>query len=87
MCRYRIFAYFILFFYTMVPLKKKNVERSLARPRFILRSAYHLHGNFGEKFANSTENLGRFGKNGKKVIPQKVLLFVQKISTGMNRSI
>ena len=33
------------------------------------------------------ENLGRFGKNGKKVIPWKVLLFLRKISTGMNPSI
>ena len=36
---------------------------------------------------NGTENFGRFGKNGKKVIPRKVLLFFRKISTGMNRSI
>ena len=91
-------------------------------------SAYHLYGNFVEKFpsngtgiflapktgtglsctiykipvifrflstcslalviqTNGTENFGRFGKNGKKVIPRKVLLFFRKISTGMNRSI
>ena len=31
---------------------------------------------------NGTENFGRFGKNGK-----KVLLFFRKTSTGMNRSI
>ena len=30
---------------------------------------------------------GRFGKNGKKVIPRKVLLFFRKISTGMSHSI
>ena len=36
---------------------------------------------------NGTENFGRFGKNGKKVIPRKVLLFFRKISTGMNQSI
>ena len=36
---------------------------------------------------NGTENFGRFGKNGKKGIPQKVLLFFRKIFTGMNRSI
>ena len=36
---------------------------------------------------NGTENFGRFGKNGKKVIPRKVLLFFWKISTGMNRPI
>ena len=36
---------------------------------------------------NGTENFGRFGKNGKKVIPRKILLFLRKISTGMNRSI
>ena len=36
---------------------------------------------------NGTENFGRFGKNGKKVIPRKVLLFFRKISTGMNHSI
>ena len=34
-----------------------------------------------------TENFGRFGKNGKKVIARKVLLFFRKIPTGMNRSI
>ena len=37
--------------------------------------------------ANGTENFGRYGKNGKKVIPRKILLFLRKISTGMNRSI
>ena len=36
---------------------------------------------------NGTENFGHFGKNRKKVIPQKVLLIFHKISTGMNRSI
>ena len=36
---------------------------------------------------NGTENFGRFGKKGKKVIPRKVLLFFRKISTGMSRSI
>ena len=36
---------------------------------------------------NGTENLCRFGKSGKKVIPRKVLLSFRKISTGMNRSI
>ena len=36
---------------------------------------------------NGTENFGRFGKNGKKVILWKVLLFSRKISTRMNRSI
>ena len=36
---------------------------------------------------NGTQNVGRFHKNGKKVIPRKVLLFFQKISTGMNSSI
>ena len=35
---------------------------------------------------NGTENFGRFGENGK-VIRRKVLLFLRKISTGMNRSI
>ena len=34
-----------------------------------------------------TENFGRFGKNRKKVIPQKVLLIFHKISTRMNSSI
>ena len=34
-----------------------------------------------------TENFGRFGKNGKKVIPRMVLPFIWKISTGMNFSI
>ena len=36
---------------------------------------------------NGTENFGRFGKNGRKLIPRKVLLFFRKISTRMNRSI
>ena len=36
---------------------------------------------------NGTENFCLFGKNGKKVIPQKALLFFRKISTGINRSI
>ena len=36
---------------------------------------------------NGTKNFRRFGKKGKKVIPRKVLLFFQKFSTGMNRSI
>ena len=31
-----------------------------------------------------TENFGRFGKNGKKVIPRKVLPFFRKISTRVN---
>ena len=35
---------------------------------------------------NGTENFGRFGKNGKKVVPRKVLLFLRKSSTEMNRS-
>ena len=29
-----------------------------------------------------TENFGRFGKNGKKVIPRKVLLFCEKFPPG-----
>ena len=87
-------------------------------------SAYHLCGNFGEKFwsngtvflgghrkqerdwvvpltiywknfhflstwnlalviqTNGTENFGRFAKNGKKVIPRKVLLFSGKSPPG-----
>ena len=32
--------------------------------------------------ANGTENFGRFGKNGKKVIRQKVLLFFGKFPPG-----
>ena len=36
---------------------------------------------------NGTKNFCRFGKNGKKVIPPKVLLFFRKFSTGINRSI
>ena len=59
---------------------------------------YHLQ-NIGKVFAssgwslalviqtNGTENFGRFGKNGKKVIPRKVFTFFRKISTGMNCSI
>ena len=36
---------------------------------------------------NGTENFGRFGDNGKKVIPRKVLLFFRKKSTRVNRSL
>ena len=36
---------------------------------------------------NDTGNFGRLGKNGKKIIPRKVLLFFRKISTGMIGSI
>ena len=59
---------------------------------------YHLQ-NTGKVFAfsgwrlalviqtNGTEKFGRFGKNGKSILPRKVLPFSRKISTGMNRSI
>ena len=54
---------------------------------------YHLQ-NTGTFFAGSsnpniygTENFSRFGKNEKMVVPNKVLLFSRKMSTGMNRSI
>ena len=40
----------------------------------------------GTSNTNGTENFVRFGKNGKTVIPRKVLLYFWKISTGMNRS-
>ena len=36
---------------------------------------------------SGTTNFSRFSKNGKKVIPRKVLPFFRKISTGMNNSI
>ena len=36
---------------------------------------------------NRTENFGRSGESGKKVIPRKVLPFLQKYSTGMNGAI
>ena len=36
---------------------------------------------------NGTENFGRSGESGKKVIPRKVLPFLQKYSTGMNGAI
>ena len=57
---------------------------------------YNIPGNFSLSLdmkpgtiiqTNGTENFGRFGKNGKKVIPRKVFTFFRKISTGMNCSI
>ena len=63
---------------------------------------YHSLQNTGKFFAfskdeaclallviqtNGTENFGRFGKTGKKVIPWNILPFSQKTSSGMNRSI
>ena len=34
---------------------------------------------------NGSENFGRCGKSGKKIIPWKVLAFLGKNSAGMNR--
>ena len=66
---------------------KTGTELSCTIYKILVNFSLSLDLNPGTGNPNGTENFSRFGKNRKKVTPQKVLLIFCKISTGMNRSI